>query len=164
MSEQSRDDVDFEDDIAVALARAADQGAPRAEVREQFMARVHQSAAVPPGFSFRLASANDWLPHPVPGIRMRVLSINRQRATLLLDVAAGVVFPPHHHGDDEECYVISGTLTSCGWTIGPGDFLHADGGSDHGEIRTDTGCQVLLVVEPEDYMPGFVTTPDTLTP
>jgi hypothetical protein len=30
--------------------------------------------------------------------------------------------------------------------------VHADAGTDHGELYTDDGCQVLLVVEPEDYM------------
>lgn len=88
---------------------------------------------------------------------MKVLAMDRRRgiATLLLDLAPGVVFPAHHHGADEECYVISGSLVACGRTIGPGDFHHADGGSDHGEVRTETGCRVLLVVEPEEYMPGY---------
>jgi hypothetical protein len=41
------------------------------------MARVRETgAAVPPGFSFRLDSEDDWLPHPVPGIRMKVLAMN----------------------------------------------------------------------------------------
>lgn len=157
MSDQSRDDVEFDDRIALALARASDSGAPSLEVRAQLMARVRPRAGVPRGFSFRMAAEDDWLPHPVPGIRMKVLAMNRDRglATLLLDVAPGAVFPPHHHGADEECYVISGSLIACGRTIGPGDFHHADGGSDHGELRTETGCRVLLVVEPEDYMPGY---------
>lgn len=156
MSERSDEDVEFDDRLTLALARGADSGEPSPEVRARLMARVRQHD-LPQGFSFRLASEDDWLPHPVPGIRMKVLAINRQRgvATLLLDVAPGAVFPPHHHGADEECYVISGTLIACGRTIGPGDFHHADGGSDHGELRTETGCRVLLVVEPEDYLPGY---------
>src|SRR2546426_7097367 len=35
--------------------------------------------------------------------------------------------------------------------LGPGDFLHADAGTDHGELWSDDGAQVLLVVPPEDY-------------
>ena len=156
MTEQLGDGIEFDDELAVTLARAADSDAPRPEVRAQLMARVGQGV-LPQGFSFRLASDDDWLPHPVPGIRMKVLAMDRQRgiATLLLDVAPGAVFPAHHHSGDEECYVISGTLIACGRTIGPGDFHHADGGSDHDELRTDTGCCVLLVTEPEDYMPGY---------
>lgn len=156
MSEQSGDDVEFDDSLTVALARLVDGGAPRPELRARLMARVRQDDP-PKGFSFRFASDDDWLPHPVPGIRMKVLAMDRARgiATLLLDVAPGAVFPAHHHSSDEECYVVSGTLIACGRSIGPGDFHHADGGSDHGELRTDTGCRVLLVVEPEDYMPGY---------
>ena len=156
MSEQSGDDIEFDDDLAIALARATDSAPPRPEIRAQLVARVAEGV-VPQGFSFRLASDDDWLPHPVPGIRMKVLAMDRRRgmATLLLDVAPGAVFPAHHHSGDEECFVISGTLIACGRTIGPGDFHHADGGSDHGELRTETGCRVLLVVEPEDYMPGY---------
>jgi hypothetical protein len=33
-----------------------------------------------------------------------------------------------------------------------GDFLHADAGTDHGELWTDEGCRVLLVASPEDYL------------
>ena len=72
---------------------------------------------------------------------------------LLLDVAAGSRFPEHHHNSDEECYVLSGSLYACGRKIGPGDFHHADAGSDHGELWTEDGCRVLLVVAPDDYLP-----------
>ena len=45
----------------------------------------------PAGFAFHYASDDRWLPHPVPGIRMKVLALNKARgyATLLLDVAPG---------------------------------------------------------------------------
>jgi anti-sigma factor ChrR (cupin superfamily) len=153
-------DVEFDETTALALARAADSGeSPRPHVLQRLMARVAETSAAPPaGFSFRLDSEQDWLPHLVPGIRMKVLSANERRgyATLLLDVAPGTRFPAHHHGGDEECYVISGSLVACGRRIGPGDFHHADAGSDHGELWTDEGCRVLLVVAPEDYLPQRV--------
>ena len=34
-----------------------------------------------------------------------------------------------------------------------GDFLHADANTDHGELWSEEGCRVLLVVPPEDYLP-----------
>lgn len=150
-------DVEFDEVIALALARAADTGeSPRPDVKQRLMSRLGAAAApLPAGFSFRLESDQDWLPHQVPGIRMKVLAMNEQRgyATLLLDVAPGTRFPAHHHGGDEECYVISGSLVACGRRIGAGDFHHAAAGSDHGEVWTDEGCRVLLVVAPEDYLP-----------
>ena len=81
------------------------------------------------------------MPHPVPGIRMKVLALNKQRgyATLLLDVEPGTRFPAHHHGGAEECYVVSGSLFTCGRRLGPGDFVHADADTDHGELWTRRG-------------------------
>jgi anti-sigma factor ChrR (cupin superfamily) len=85
---------------------------------------------------------------------MKVLALNQDRgyATLLIDVAPGARFPPHYHEGAEECYVISGTLFTCGRRLGPGDFIHADAHTDHGELSTDVGCQVNLIVPPEPYM------------
>lgn len=158
MADDTIDEIGFDELIALALARAADMGeSPRSDVKTRLMSRLSEAAPpLSPGFSFRLANELDWLPHPVPGIRMKVLALNRQQGyvTLLLDVAPGARFPAHHHGGDEECYVLSGSLVACGRRIGAGDFHHADAGSDHGELWTDEGCRVLLVVAPEDYLPA----------
>jgi quercetin dioxygenase-like cupin family protein len=48
--------------------------------------------------------------------------------------------------------VISGSVYTLGRRLGPGDFVHADAGTEHGELWTDEGARVLLVVQPEDYM------------
>jgi len=149
--------IEFEDlEVLLAELAAVDAPAPRPEVRERLMAAIlGDPASIPAGFKFSLAESDRWVPHPVPGIRMRVLSMNRAQnyATLLLDVKPGTRFPAHHHSGAEECYVVSGTVYTCGHRMGPGDFLHADGGTDHGELWTDEGAQVILVVPPEDYMP-----------
>jgi anti-sigma factor ChrR (cupin superfamily) len=146
--------IDFEElEWPLADVAAADADPPRAEVRELLMARLRDDLpVVPAGFAFNFAHTDRWYPHPVPGIRMRVLAMNRGYATLLLDVEPGVRFPAHHHTGSEECLVVSGSVYTCGRRMGPGDFLHADGGTDHGELWTDEGARVLLVVPPEDYM------------
>ncbi|MBP7777316.1 MAG: hypothetical protein KA371_09330 [Acidobacteria bacterium] len=36
-----------------------------------------------------------------------------------------------------------------------GDFHHADEDSDHGEITTVDGAEVLIVGAIDDYLPGF---------
>jgi anti-sigma factor ChrR (cupin superfamily) len=150
--------IDFED-LELPLAELASAGveAPAPAVKDRLMARLlADEPPVPAGFVFSFAASDKWLPHPVPGIRMRVLALNRESgyATLLLDVDAGTRFPAHHHSRAEECYVISGSVHTLGRRMGPGDFLHADGGTDHGELWTDEGAQVLLIVPPEDYLPN----------
>lgn len=148
------DVIEFDDVVAVALARlAADAAGPRPEVKARMLARLAEPP-VPPGFSFRFEREGDWLPHPVPGIRMKVLALNRRSgyATLLLDVAPGARFPAHHHDGAEECYVIAGSLHTCGRRLVAGDFVHADADTDHSELWTDEGCRVLLVVPADDYL------------
>ena len=148
------DVVEFDEAVALALAEAAEGPAPRADVRRLLMDRV-QAATEPKGFAFHWTRDELWLPHPVAGIKMRVLALNKKRgyATLLFDVAPGTRFPPHHHGGAEECYVVSGSLFTCGRHLVAGDFVHADADTDHAELWTEEGCRVLLVVTPEDYFP-----------
>ncbi len=148
--------VQFDDVVALALAEAAAAtgSAPRPELKQRLMERV-RAATDPAGFAFFWSNDDRWLPHPVPGIRMRILALNKERgyATLLLDVAPGTRFPSHHHGGAEECYVVSGSLFTCGRRLGPGDFVHADADTDHGELWTEEGCRVILVVPPEEHLP-----------
>jgi anti-sigma factor ChrR (cupin superfamily) len=148
-------DVEFDEIVALSLARSASGGeTPAPEVRARLLAAIAEPP-VPAGFSFRRAAEQDWMRHPVPGIRMKILALNRPRgyATLLLDVQPGTRFPAHHHGGAEECYVLSGSLVTCGRRLGPGDFVHADGNTEHTELWTDEGCQVILVVPPEEHLP-----------
>jgi anti-sigma factor ChrR (cupin superfamily) len=147
------DAVSFDPLTALALAAALPRRAPDASVRRRLLERI---AAPPAGF--RIVRGDDdsrWMPHPVPGIRMKILALDRPRgyATLLLDVAPGTHFPPHHHGAAEECYVVSGTLFNAGQKLYAGDFIHADADTDHGELWTEEGCRVILVVPPDEHLP-----------
>ena len=146
MSERD-ETLELDETILLALAESVRGPAPRPEVKQQLLARL-SAEALPRGFSVRLAADDDWMPHPVPGIRMKVLSVNRRSgyATLLLDVAAGTRFPAHDHDGDEECYVLSGSVMTVGRRLGPGDFIHADAGTHHETLWTDDGARVLLVV------------------
>lgn len=155
MSDDSRrETIEFDPLLALALASAVESGTPPPHVKRRLMEAI-ASPPVPDGFSFRLAADPEWLPHPVPGIRMKVLALNRTAgyATLLLDVAPGTRFPAHHHGGAEECYVISGSLHTCNRRLVAGDFVHADADTDHDELWTEEGCRVLLVVQPDEYLP-----------
>jgi anti-sigma factor ChrR (cupin superfamily) len=149
------DIVDFDEIVALALASMTGGAVPRPEVKQRLMQRVAASPD-PAGFAFHRASDDRWLPHPVPGIRMKILALNKVRgyATLLLDVAPGTRFPAHHHGGAEECYVVSGSIFTCGRRLGPGDFVHADADTDHGELWTEDGAQVILIVPPEEHLPA----------
>jgi quercetin dioxygenase-like cupin family protein len=108
MTRDLDDVVEFDEIVALALGELATGPAPRPSVKAQLMARIAERASVPAGYAVRVERDDDWMPHPVPGIRMKVLAVNRQSgyATLLLDVQPGTRFPAHHHDGDEECYVV----------------------------------------------------------
>ena len=151
------DDVDFDDATLLALAETAAAGVepPSPRVKASLMSRLRGEPPAPPGFRFATGNDDEWLPHPVPGIRMKILALNKKRGyvTLLLDAAPGTRFPSHHHGGAEECYVVSGSLFTCGRRLSAGDFVHADADTDHSELWTEDGCQVILVVPPEEHLP-----------
>ena len=96
-----------------------------------------------------------WVDTGLPGIRARVLAVDQARSlvTLVIRAEPGAVYPSHKHHGPEECFVISGSVVIDGRVLRAGDFHHADEDSDHGEITTTEGADVLLVGAVEDYLP-----------
>jgi quercetin dioxygenase-like cupin family protein len=137
-------------DATVELAASAGGVEPSAGVRAALLARV-----AAPATHTLLASDGDWVATAVPGVSMKLLAIDRQRdqITMLLRAAPGARYPAHHHAGPEECYVLRGSLVIEGQILRAGDFHHAEGDSDHGELWTDDGVEVLLVAAASDY-PG----------
>ena len=141
--------------VAIAESSLAEVG-PAAHVRDRLMSRIGDTLRpAPPGFSFRFAHDDDWVAHRVPGVRMKVLAVNRGSgyAALLLDLEPGVRYPAHHHAGAEECFVLSGSLFSGDRRFSAGDFLHAEADTDHGGIWTDEGCRVLLMAPAQNELP-----------
>jgi anti-sigma factor ChrR (cupin superfamily) len=130
----------------LAVERAAEEPAP--SLRERLMDRVNASRL----YSLR-ADQGTWTPGPVPGTRVKLLSLDRLRnsATLLMRVDPGARYPAHHHSGGEDCYVISGEIIVAGQRLHAGDFHRAEPDSDHGVLASDTGAEVLLVVSASDY-------------
>ena len=97
-----------------------------------------------------------WIDTGLPGVRARILSVDTARSlvTLVIRAEPGAVYPSHKHHGPEECFVISGSVVIDGRVLRAGDFHHADEDSEHGEITTTEGADVLLVGAVEDYLPG----------
>jgi quercetin dioxygenase-like cupin family protein len=138
-------------DVTVTIASAAPQIAPPPRIRERLLTRI----GTPTRYTV-LASEGEWGQTPLAGITMKVLAVDRARglATLLVRGEPGAVYPSHHHSGPEECYVIRGTVHVDGRVLHPGDFHHADADSDHGELSTPDGAEVLIVGAMADYLPN----------
>lgn len=156
---QERQDLN---DVAAALPQTMRLETPSPSVRERIVAHAANGtkpesrasrSAVSEALHF-IASDEGWQPHPIPGITVKVLAVDKATgvATLLIKAAPGTTYPAHHHSGSEGCYVIDGEVLVAGRRIGPGDFHLADADSDHDPLYTETGATVLLVCAAADYM------------
>jgi len=138
-------------DAATAVALNVPMLDPPGHVRERLLRATRE----PRRYTMWAADAA-WIETGVPGVRARVLAVDHERSLVTLVVRAdpGAVYPSHKHHGPEECYVISGSVVIDGRILRAGDFHHADEGSDHGEITTAEGAEVLLVGALEDYLPA----------
>jgi quercetin dioxygenase-like cupin family protein len=136
-------------DASVEIASSAIGETPSPEVRDALLARI----AAPSNYTIGAAD-EAWVETSIPGVRMKILAIDRarDRVTMLLKGEPGSRYPAHRHSGPEDCYVISGSLIVEGQTLHVGDFHHAEGGSDHVEAWTDEGMEVLLVAAANDYL------------
>lgn len=127
------------------------------KIKDKLFENINSQSKAPKsktGFNFIFTDSSDWINHPqINGIKVKTLAVNEDKGYLmiLMKAAAGAEYPSHHHNGAEECYVIEGDLYVEGKYLGPGDFHHAEGGSDHEPLRTKNGCTLLLVVDPKDY-------------
>jgi quercetin dioxygenase-like cupin family protein len=136
-------------EMSLTLATAVPPVDPPAHVRERLMARI----GTPTRYSV-LSSEGEWTESGLPGITVKVLSVDRVRGlvTMLIRGEPGAVYPPHPHSGPEECYVIRGSVHVDGRVLKAGDFHHADADSDHGELSTPDGAEVLIVGATADYL------------
>lgn len=132
-------------DATLALCQALVETPPSPDARRRLL---DEAAGIPTMVQLIRRDDNDWRPLGPPGIEARVLwrDTGRQRRTVLLRLARGAVLPAHRHDDDEECFVVSGSVVTHGATLSAGDYFHARAGTHHPPVRTVDGCVLLLVV------------------
>jgi anti-sigma factor ChrR (cupin superfamily) len=149
--EQQSEVARLYDTATAAVAVDVPLVAPPPRARERLLAAVRK----PSTYTARAAEAA-WIETGIPGIRTRILSVDKARSlvTLVIRAAPGAVYPSHKHHGPEECFVISGSVLIDGHVLRAGDFHHADDDSDHGEITTIEGAEVLLVGAIDDYLPA----------
>ena len=135
-------------DASADIAASALDGAPSPGVREALLAKI----AAPANHTIT-AAEGEWIQTGVAGVQMKILAIDRgqDRVTMLIKAGPGARYPAHRHSGPEECYVISGSVHVEGRLLHAGDFHHAEGDSDHAELWTEGGVEVLLVASASDY-------------
>ena len=143
----TREDLSLLDAI---VASAIDPVDPPASLRARILAAA---SATPQNTRTVRAGEGRWF-KAFPGVTVKPLSIDIERdtATILMMFEPGARVPSHDHAGAEDSFVISGSCRIGESYLLKGDFHHADAGTTHGEIVSDEGCVLLLVVDREDYM------------
>jgi anti-sigma factor ChrR (cupin superfamily) len=143
----TRDEVDALDTI---VAESIEPIAPPPELRRRILDAIN---GVPQDSRTIRAEEGRWHVLPFPGVKVKTLSVDDKRgtATILMSFEPGARVPAHDHHGDEESFVVSGSCRIGSIHLRQGDFHRAGGGSHHGEVVSDEGCVLLLVVDAEDY-------------
>jgi anti-sigma factor ChrR (cupin superfamily) len=123
---------------------------PPAALRDRILGAVSNT---PQNTSTVRANEGRWL-RLVPGVTVKPLSedLERGTATILMKLEPGSRVAGHDHTGPEDSFVISGSCRIGTTYLSVGDFHHADAGTHHGEIVSEDGCVLLLVVDRADYL------------
>jgi anti-sigma factor ChrR (cupin superfamily) len=143
----SADDLTLLDAI---VAEAIDPVDPPRALRDRILGAIRET---PQNTHTVRANEGRWL-RLLPDVTVKELSVDAERgtATILMTLAPGSHVAGHDHRGPEDSFVISGSCRIGSTSLNKGDFHHADGGTHHGEIVSEEGCVLLLVVDRADYL------------
>lgn len=79
-----------------------------------------------------------------PGNSIKILRTDDETMSMLVRLEPGTTFPRHYHPADEETYVVEGETWFGDIHLVAGDYHLAPKGTTHGEVRTETGCVLLI--------------------
>lgn len=100
------------------------------------------------GFALVRSTTASWEPTGIEGVDVKQLFVDRvnDRATMLVRMAPGTVYPGHRHAAFEECFVVQGDLRiGDDVEMNAGDYQRAEKGSVHPAQSTRGGCLLLIV-------------------
>jgi len=147
---------------------------PAADLKRRIMTRVEQepqeptsSAAIteirrpsPETIGLAFVAAADpggWKALPIPGAWIKLLSVNRDAGYV---VALGRLepntrYPAHTHTGSEDLFLLTGDLRVGNHPMQPGDFCHADSGTEHEDNCSVNGCTLLAILSTDHALARF---------
>jgi anti-sigma factor ChrR (cupin superfamily) len=117
-----------------------------ARIIEDQPAARHSNPEDPSSMFLVRADQGQWRPADAPGIEVKTLFVDRElkRASVLVRMAPGAVYPIHSHIGAEECLVVQGDLVIGDVVLHAGDYQRTPPGFQQAEQTTRTGCLLLI--------------------
>lgn len=135
------------DDVAGLLLEAGSAIEPGEEaatrMRSRLLDRVRASSDDADELVTVSGDAGEWI-ETGPGNSIKILRSDEETMSMLVRLAPGTTFPEHSHPADEETYVVEGETWFGDIHLVAGDYHLAPKGTTHGEVRTDSGCVLLI--------------------
>ena len=124
--------------IFVELAKALTPIAPTESLRMRVLTHATQRP------KHLLQAEEGEFVRVLAGVSVKQLRADSQTETGLWQLEPGAIIPAHGHKCEEECLVVSGSISYAGRTLLSGDFLVAGKNEHQGVITTATGAMLLI--------------------
>lgn len=103
-----------------------------------------------PGVSVLKLGGGRWKPTGHDGVTVKTLHVDRETRMLtsILRLEPGSRYPSHRHLGTEQCLVLSGDVRQGEnpvMHLFAGDYEKAEPGTLHGDITSETGCELLII-------------------
>ena len=143
-----KDDKAIPDELVSELLIAATPVDPGLEAATRMKSRLLERVRERPHGAHAdlvtvAGTGGDWV-ETSPGNSIKVLRSDEDSMSMLVRLEPGTTFPAHYHPADEETYVLEGETWFGDIHLKAGDYHLAPEGTSHGEVRTDTGCVLLI--------------------
>lgn len=154
--------AEYREVVAAVTAALLPHQLPPPEVKARVLESIHSrrqqllAPSVPPLAAAMIVAGGDlpWMATPHRGVRIRELSVAAPDYFILMIACdAGAAFPPHGHDGAEDVYLLSGEACLGEQVLRAGDFMHAEAGSHHHAMISQSGCQALLITSRKNYSP-----------
>ncbi len=142
-----KDDKVLSRQIEAALLEASapvDPGKSAERIRGRLFDRIRGESAQTAGDLLTVSGeGGEWI-ETSPGNSIKILRSDDETMSMLVRLEPGTTFPQHYHPADEETFVVEGETWFGDIHLVAGDYHLAPKGTTHGEVRTETGCVLLI--------------------
>ena len=132
----------LDDEINVAIASNIKPTTPAPEVALRIKNKLMQRVGADL-HEFVFADQGKWKTID-NGVQIKLLHKDQVTKSFLLKLAANAHISAHAHTQDEESFVLEGSVYLEGILCQVGDYHYAHAGSQHQEIWSSSGCTLLI--------------------
>jgi anti-sigma factor ChrR (cupin superfamily) len=121
-----------------------------ASLKQRLFNRIQQEVEARDFVALRSGEL-EWKKHPVKGLMMAVLKVDRQKREIsaLIRAEVTVDYPSHRHATGEEIFMLEGELIDRGVTYKAGDYIYSKAGSVHTPVAI-AGCMFFVKTSLDD--------------